>query len=122
MNTELKKELNNETVNTDIAENVVSLNNIIAEYKAIAVKLSLFADLVPETPIEQKEIIEKEVCLLDKQVGLLESALLMPVANLNDAKAIMTLWHHEVVQSQTAESLSAADQLINSVFDFLKET
>lgn len=120
MKTELKIESDIEIVNIDTVETTASLKDLIAEYKAIAVKLSLFADAVPETRIEQKELIEKEVRLLDKQAGLLETALSRPVKNLDDAKAVMTLWHHEVVQSQSTDSLSAADELVNSVFDFLK--
>ncbi len=120
MNTEvtLKSEL--DTVNIKVAAPTTSLTDVIVEYKAIAIKLSLFADVVPETRIEQKELIEKETRLLDNQAALLETALSRPVNSLDDAKAVLTLWHYEVVQSQSADSLSAADELVNSVFEFLK--
>ncbi len=120
MNTEatLKSEL--DTVNIKVAVPTTSLTDVIAEYKAIAIKLNLFADAVPETRIEQKELIEKETRLLDNQAALLETALSRPINSLDDAKAVLTLWHYEVVQSQSADSLTAADELVNSAYEFLK--
>jgi len=121
MNSELNVKTDMNVTKTGLAEASFSLKDIIVEYKAIAVKLSLFADTVPETQIQQQEFSEKEVQLLDKQAELLETALSRPVRNLDDAKAVLTLWHHEIVQSQSSDSLSAADELVNSVFNFLKD-
>jgi|GEM_PF-5020152 len=120
MNLEPKLQIDMDTTNADLAKTVTSLSDIIAEYSAIAIKLSLFADVVPETPEDQKESIAKEIALLDTQAALLETALSSPVKSLEDAKAVLTLWHHEIIQSQSETSLSAADELVNSVYEFLK--
>jgi len=122
MNTKVKMTPDLASVNIDVVETTASLKDIIDEYKVIAIKLSLFADVVPETRIEQTAQIEKETRLLDDQAALLETALSRPVNSLDDAKAVLTLWHHEVVQSQSPDSLSPADELVNSVLDFLNAT
>ena len=118
----------NQTFNADTnylsisrVEPVVSLKDLIIEYKVIAIKLGFFADNVPDTDIEQKALMKEELRLLDRQAEILETVLSNPIETLDDAKAVLTLWHYEVIQSQSMDSLSAADGLVNSVYEFLTE-
>ena len=121
MKTNLKTNSDVGNVKDQGADLTLPLKEIITEYNVIGIKLNLMADDVPETKIEQLEHIENETQLLDRQATLLESAFSRPVESLDDAKAVLTLWHHEVVQGQSEDSLSAADALVNSVYGFLKE-
>lgn len=119
----LNKQTSTDTIGLTIDDNThsdMTLTAIIETYKALSIKLSLFADVLPETPDEQRDMIRDETLLLDQQASLLETALSRPVMTLDDAKAVLTLWHHEVVQSQLANNLNAADELVNSVFKFFQ--
>lgn len=120
MNLPLKMQSDINVLDIDVVQADRSTKDIIKEYQAITIKLSLLAESVPETGEEQEEFIEQEISLLDLRAGLLETALLRPVVSLDGAEAILALWHHEVVQSQTASSLSAADELVNSVFSYFQ--
>ena len=119
----IEQNLNVDTnhLSTSRVEPTVSIKDIIIEYKVIAIKLGFFADNVPNTDIEQKELIKEELRLLDRQAGILETVLSLPIKTLDDAKAVLTLWQYEVIQSQSTDSLSAADGLVNSVYEFLTE-
>ncbi len=127
MNTSLKmdSDVNSDVSAVDvdlvITQDNRSIKDIIDEYKAITIKLSLLADNVPGTEEENVEdLIKKEIFLLDRRAALLETALSRPVTSHDGAVEILALWHLEVIQSQTADSLSAADELVKSVYDYLK--
>lgn len=96
-----------------------SVNDIIQEYKIIASKLSLLADQVPHGDDIVGLVDTSEIELLDRQAALLNEAITTPIKSLDDAKAVLTLWHYEVIRSQNVDSLTAADDLVNSVHLFL---
>ena len=105
----------------DVPESDVSIKDIIIEYKVLAIKLGLFAGHVPDSEIDQKDLMDQEVSLLDRQASLIETVLSRPVNTIEDVKAVLTLWHYEVVQSQSQDSLSAADGLVQSVYEFIQD-
>ena len=118
MNVELRSQYENNVLSNDFLGRNLSTPEIIKEYQAISIGLSLLADYVPDTEAKDSDLSKKETVLLDRQAALIETAISRPIEDLQDAKAILTLWHHEVVQSQSACSLTAADELVNSVFKF----
>lgn len=122
MKTNLKANSVTDTVTNEAVDLSMPLKDIITEYNVIGIKLNLMADDIPESQDERTEHIDDEMRLLDRQATLLESAFSRRVETLEDAKAVLTLWHHEVVQSQSEDSLSAADSLVNSVYGFLKDS
>ena len=105
----------------DVPESDVSIKDIIIEYKVLAIKLGLCAGHVPDSEIDQKDLMDQEVSLLDRQASLIETVLSRPVNTIEDVKAVLTLWHYEVVQSQSQDSLSAADGLVQSVYEFIQD-
>ncbi|MEP6342152.1 MAG: hypothetical protein ABJ275_02470 [Maricaulaceae bacterium] len=121
MTSELNLNSGVDLVDIDVPESDVSIKDIIIEYKVLAIKLGLFADNVPDTETEQKELVKQELRLLDRQATLLETVLSRPINTIEDAKAVLTLWHYEVIKSQSQDSLSAADGLVNSVYEFLQD-
>jgi len=97
-----------------------TLKEIVQEYLIVSLKLLDISEMVPTDDATAKAIETKELALLDQQADLLNSALNCEIESLDDAKAIMKLWHHEVVQSQMPGSLSAADSLVSSVYRYLQ--
>lgn len=122
MTSELNLKSGVEHIDIDVLDADVSIKDIIIEYKVLAIKLGLIADNVVDTEIEQKDLIEEELRLLDRQASLIETVLSRPINTIEDAKAVLTLWHYEVIKSQSQDSLSAADGLVNSVHEFLQDT
>lgn len=112
-------EITDGPANVDVTS-LTHLSKIIEHYNVISMKLSLFADAVPETEEEQQKSVQEEIKLLDMQADLLETALSRPVDSLEDAKALLTLWHHEVVKARSEDSLTSADEIVNAVFQYLK--
>jgi hypothetical protein len=122
MNVELKPQSENDILSSEFLGRGLSTPEIIKEYQAISIGLSLLADYVPDTEEKYVELTQKETDLLDRQAALIETAISRPIRDLHDAKAILTLWHHEVVQSRSLSSLTAADELVNSVFKYFENT
>lgn len=96
-----------------------SLENVINKYKLVCNELELCAEAVPETPQDMKALIDKEAALLDEQASLLETALNLTPQNFEDARALLWIWHNEVIATQTQTSLSEADKIIKKVCNFL---
>lgn len=97
----------------------LKLDQLVYEYKITGMKLHAISDVVPETDSEEESLTKRETFLMDKQANLLESAVTSEIESLDDAKAILGLWRHEVIECQSLDSLSASDALIESVCRFL---
>lgn len=96
-----------------------TLSQIVKQYLIVSLKLFNISEMVPEDEASANAIEKQEINLLDKQADLLSSALACKIESLEDAKATLSLWHHEVVKSQMPGSLSAADELVSSVCQYL---
>jgi hypothetical protein len=97
----------------------LKLDQLIYQYKITGMKLHAISDVVPETEFEEDSLNKRETFLMDRQADLLESAMTSEIKTLDDAKAILGLWRHEVIECQSPDSLSASDVLIDSVCRFL---
>ncbi len=97
----------------------LKIDELIYEYKVTGMKLHGISDVVPTTDLEEQRLNKRETFLMDKQADLLETAINSEIRTLDDARAILALWRHEVVESQSLSSLSASDELIESVCRFL---
>ncbi|NNC37719.1 MAG: hypothetical protein EX271_10765 [Acidimicrobiales bacterium] len=98
------------------------LPDIVEEYKAISLKLFEFSDISDVTAEEQAKITIRETALLDRQSSLMETALSTPVTSIEDAKALLSLWHLDVVQSAMPGSLDASDELVAAAYHFISKT
>lgn len=96
------------------------LTQIIEEYQDVCNQLSAVADEVPETTDNIDELIERERALFDQHARLLNDAMTRKICTMDDAKAILTLWKNEVIGDQKLKSLSASDQIVLSVSNFLE--
>lgn len=96
------------------------LIQIIEEYQDVCAQLSEIADEVPESSANIDEMIQRERDLFDQHARLLNDAMSRKIRSMDDAKAILTLWKNEVVGDQKLKSLSAGDQIVLSVSEFLE--
>lgn len=97
-----------------------SLEQIFQKYMTIQAALADHADRVPTDSDDFLEGELQQIALLDLQVGLLEKAYTMPILTITDAQSKMKLWEQEVLQGRDTKEISAADALVKSVFDFMK--
>lgn len=97
----------------------MSIHELIEEHKKVSDKLERVAEAKPSTAREMRDIIDHEAMLLDMQAEILGSALSAKPKNMEDAKALLWLWHHEVVDTQSPCSLSESDKIIVSVCKYL---
>lgn len=113
--------------NVAITQNVIENSNstslkleqLIYQYKIAGMKLHAISDDVPATELEEKAFNDRETFLMDHQADLLETAVNTEIKTINDVKAILGLWRHEVIECQFLDNISASDALIESVCRFL---
>lgn len=97
------------------------LPNIVEEYKSISLKLFQFSDVSDVSAEKQERLTAQETELLDRQAELLDIALSSPVTSMDEAKALLGLWHLDVVQSATPGTLDASDEIVAAVHDFISK-
>jgi len=97
-----------------------SLTQIVEKYEAVCNELHLIADEGPSISSNVDELIAREQALFDRHATLLNDALNMEIRSIEDAKAIMKLWKNEVVGNGESPQLSAGDQIVLSVCNFLE--
>lgn len=93
-----------------------SLENILDEYKIIAVKLYEFSDSVIENEDEANAIAKEQARLLDVQQTLISEAGTMNVQSARDASILLELWHADEL---LGEHVTPSQGLVLSVNEYL---